>query len=132
MEQNSIKLRAVSAMFNLFPQSVGDVDLALRTIKAFLEPYPDDLVVQACKRFLTGKVPGQNKDFAPSLPRFIEELDEMQQREKLLNGEVKPPVYVLPENHFQNRWKRGEVEIAGPEARARVRKMIGGGDASNG
>lgn len=70
-------------MLNVFPQSVGDADLGLKTYLAFLDQYPEELVVQACKRFLTGKVPGQNKAFAPSLPQFIEELDAMQERERL-------------------------------------------------
>lgn len=123
-------------MLNAFPQTVADVELAMRTYLAVLRDHDDVHVSKAVSRYLRGEVPDANPRFAPSCAELAQEVRRVAEldavREKLASVESKPPVYVLPKNHFQNRWKRGEVEIAGPEARERVRKMIGGGDAQNG
>lgn len=113
--------------------------MAMETYLAVLREYDDVHVARAVGRYLRGEVPEANPRFAPSCAELAQEVRNVEERErldalraKLEQGQASEPKYVRKPNHFLERWKRGEVEAAGPEARARVRKMIGGGDEANG
>lgn len=77
------KVKSLTALLNSYPQSVGDLELALRTYLAVSREYTDLQVSQAVMRFLSGKVKRKNREFAPSCEAFVVELDEMAQREAL-------------------------------------------------
>lgn len=113
-------------MLNVFPQSVGDVDLGLKTYKALIDGYPDALVVEACKRFLMGKVPGQNKAFAPSLPQFIEELDAMIERDRLQARKAELMAKFGDELRERNGGDWDQPYTLPP----RIRQILGGANAN--
>lgn len=70
-------------MLNSYPQSVGDLELGLRTYLAVCREFTDAQVSRTVTRFLTGKVERKNREFAPSCESFAVEVDAEAERERL-------------------------------------------------
>jgi len=58
------------ATFSGSPTTAAAIDAYLGAIAE----YSDEAVTLACKRFIAGDVPGQNKSFRPSAPELVEQV----------------------------------------------------------
>lgn len=66
-------LIAIGTLLNAFPASAGDVDVLVRSFEAATADVPPAAVCEAAKRYMEGRVDGQNTRFAPSVAEFAME-----------------------------------------------------------
>jgi len=72
-------------MLNAFPQSQStNPDVLLRTFSAVLGDVTPEAITEAAQRFVSGKVEGQSKTFAPAVAEFVAEARNRQEYHKLL------------------------------------------------
>lgn len=77
--------KAMSAMFQCFPQSVlADPDLQLRGYIAAVEEYDVADILTACRKFIQGNVEEHNKAFCPSSAQLCAEVRERRSIRELL------------------------------------------------
>lgn len=89
MNMNREAAAAITAMLNSFPQQANDYKALLQTYDKILIGLSDRAITETAMRYTAGDVPGQSRDFAPSIAQFnqqaklMDEVIPLRGRERL-------------------------------------------------
>lgn len=88
-------LIAIGTLLNAFPASSGDVDVLVRSFEAATADVPPAAVCEAAKRYMEGRVDGQNTRFAPSVAEFATEARRIAElRQAIARPRLPSPTYL--------------------------------------
>lgn len=88
----------------------GDSAMTAKMYEMALEEFPAYAIRAAVKAFVMGRVEGASRTFVPSTAELVNEIEK--QMWLVVRKETpKPPIPILPDNHFSKKWEAVKADV---------------------